>query len=214
MYWIDYKKAFNSVPPTWISVVLTLYKVTPSIVTFFQKSMTTWRTILQAGSSVLGTVSISSGIFQGDVISPLLFCIALTPLSFLLEREKLGYSFWSGLIINHLLYMDNLKLFAKLEQQLESLIHLTHKFSAEIQMHFGFHKFESVIMHHGRLCFSSNIDLPDGSITALSSSECYNYLGIYEADSINCPKTKELVRKEYLCHVRKLLSWKTQDLGP
>ena len=149
MCWIDYKKAFDSVPHTWILAVLTVCKVAPSIVTFFQKSMTAWRTILRAGSSVLGTVSISSGIFQGDVISPLLFCIALAPLSFLLEREKLGYSFWSGLVINHLLYMDDLKLFAKSEQQLESLIHITHKFSAEMGMHFGFQKCASVIMHRG-----------------------------------------------------------------
>ena len=28
----------------------------------------------------------------------------------------------------------------------------------------------------------------------------------HKADSINCPKTKELVQKEYLCRVRKLLS--------
>ena len=73
-------------------------------------------------------------------------------------------------------------------------------------MHFGFQKCASVIMHRGRLCSSSNIDLLDGSIAALSPSECYKYLGIYEADSINSPKTKKLVEKEYLCRVQKLLS--------
>jgi len=44
MCWIDYKKAFDSVSHSWILAVLNLYKVAPTIVTFFQKSMTAWKT--------------------------------------------------------------------------------------------------------------------------------------------------------------------------
>ena len=33
---------------------------------------------------------------------PLLFCLVLAPLSFLLQREKVGYSFRDGQVINHL----------------------------------------------------------------------------------------------------------------
>ena len=193
MCWIDYKKAFDSVPHAWILSVLNLYKVSPTIVKFFEKSMATWRTVLKAGPSVIGMVSIRSGIFHGDVISPLLFCIALAPLSFSLEREKLGYSLREGPVINHLLYMDDLKLFAKSEQQLETLVQITHNFSASMGIQFGFQKCASVIMQRGRQCSSSGITLPDGLIAALKPLECYKYLGIYEADSINCSKAKEIV---------------------
>jgi len=61
-------------------------------------------------------------------------------------------------------------------------------------------------MQRGRLSSSSGVDLPDGFIAALPSSEYYKYLGIYEADSIDYPKTKELVQKEYLRRVRKILT--------
>ena len=78
MYWIDYKKAFDSVPHSWILAVLTLYKVAPTIVSSFSKVYDCMENCPQAGSSVIGTVSIRSGIFQEDVISPLLFCIGST----------------------------------------------------------------------------------------------------------------------------------------
>jgi len=73
-------------------------------------------------------------------------------------------------------------------------------------MYFG----ASVVMQHGQLCSSIGIDLPRGFIAALPSSKYYKYLGIYEADSINCPKTKEFVHKEYLRQVRKVLTSQLQ----
>jgi len=102
--------------------------------------------------------------------------------------------------------MDDLKLFAKSEKQLESLIHIAHKFSAAIGMQFGFQKCASVIMQRGKLCSSSGLILPDGLIATLKPMEYYKYLGIYEADSINCTKTKNIVQAEYLHRLRKILS--------
>ena len=57
----------------------------------------------------LATVSIRCGIFQGYSLSPLLFCLSLNPLSMLLDSMD-GYQVMGG---NHMLYMDDLKLFAK-----------------------------------------------------------------------------------------------------
>ena len=74
--------------------------------------------------------------------------------------------------------MDGLKLFAKSEQQLETLVQITHNFSASMGMQFGFQKCASVIMQRGRQCPSSGITLPDGLIAALTPLECYRYLGI------------------------------------
>ena len=35
--WIDYRKAFDSVPHSWLSRVLELYKVSPTIINFLKK---------------------------------------------------------------------------------------------------------------------------------------------------------------------------------
>jgi len=48
--------------------------------------------------------------------------------------------------------------------------------------------------------------MPDGLVSALLPLEYYKYLGIYEADSINCPKTKDITQTEYLRRLRKILS--------
>ena len=66
----------------------------------------------------LADVSIKCGIFQGD-ISPLLFCLALNPMSMLLHPIS-GYQAIADRQINHMLYMDDLKLFAKSDAQLST----------------------------------------------------------------------------------------------
>ena len=63
-------------------------------------------------------ININSDIFQGDSLSPILFCVTLIPLSKLLNNTGYGYKIYDN-TINNLFYMDDLKLFAKNDQQLE-----------------------------------------------------------------------------------------------
>ena len=44
--WIDYKKAFNSVPHSWIPKSLELYQICPTITRFVRENMKSWKTIL------------------------------------------------------------------------------------------------------------------------------------------------------------------------
>ena len=82
--WIDYKKAFDSVPHSWILACLKMYKINPVLTTFIEASMRQWKTnmVLVHESGVLetGPISIKRGIFQGDSLSPLLFTMSLNPL--------------------------------------------------------------------------------------------------------------------------------------
>ena len=94
--WIDYKKAYDSVPHSWILECLRLYKIDPRLVTFIKQSMSHWRTTLSANSKSIADVTIKCGIYQGDALPPLLFCIALNPLSALLVKSTYGYRFKSG----------------------------------------------------------------------------------------------------------------------
>ena len=55
------------------------------------ESMKTWRTNLTANDECLGKVNIRRGIFQGDSLSPLLFVLALFPLSMILRKVSVGY---------------------------------------------------------------------------------------------------------------------------
>ena len=59
------------------------------------------------------------------------------PLSALLNKSVYGYRLKSGTAINHLLYIDDIKLYAKNERDINSLTHLTRVLSSNISMPFG-----------------------------------------------------------------------------
>jgi hypothetical protein len=99
MTWIDYQKAFVSVPHNWIEKSIELMGVNYKIVKFCKLSVEKWSTKLQLKTNQelmqSRLIKINRGIFQGDSLSPLLFCIALIPLTHELNRTKCGYkSIW------------------------------------------------------------------------------------------------------------------------
>ena len=112
--WIDYKKAYDMLPQSWILHCLKMYKISHEVINFIEKNMQTWRSELTAGGRSLPETKIQRGIFQGDALSPLLFIIAMMPLNHILRKCTAGYKLSrSQKKINHLMYMENIKLFAK-----------------------------------------------------------------------------------------------------
>ena len=76
---------------------------------------------------------IQRGVFQGDALSPLLFIMAMMPLNHILRKYTSGYKLSrSQEKINHLMYMDDIKLFAKNEKELETLIHAVRIYCHDI----------------------------------------------------------------------------------
>ncbi|XP_067939806.1 uncharacterized protein [Watersipora subatra] len=120
MAWIDYKKAYDSIPHSWILVCLLMYNVHPALVAFIKMSMTKWKMELEANGKKLASVKFKRGVYQGDSLSPLLFCFS----SLMLEKTQYEYQLKSGTKINHLFYMNNIKLYANKERDIDSLIHL------------------------------------------------------------------------------------------
>ena len=83
MAWIDYRKAFDSVPHVWILRALDIFKLSPTIINFLQQNMGLWTTNVRLadayGTTKTDSFRIKCGIFQGDSMSPLLSCISLIP---------------------------------------------------------------------------------------------------------------------------------------
>ena len=77
--------------------------------------------MLCLGNSELGEIEIKQGIFQGDSLSPLVFVLAMIPLSLILRKAKAAYQFSeSKEKINHVLFMDDLKSYSGSEKGLDS----------------------------------------------------------------------------------------------
>jgi len=70
--------------------------INPLVQSIIKQSMSVWNTTLSVGSSIMGHIKIQCGIFQGDSMSPLLFCLALNPLSEVIKSTAYGYTVKSG----------------------------------------------------------------------------------------------------------------------
>ena len=175
MAWIDYKKAYDMVPHSWIIECLDLFGVAENIKSLLVNSMQKWKVMLCSGNSELVIVEIKRGIFQGDSLSPLVFVLALIPLSLILRKAKAAHEFSeSKEEINHLLFMDDLKLYNRSEKGLDSLVQTVRVFSEDIGMEFGIEKCAMLVMEKGKIVKSVGIELPDGKvIKSLQEGESY-----------------------------------------
>ena len=136
--------------------------ISDNIQLFLEKTMNTWRVELTCANQQLGKVNIERGIFEGDALSPLLFVVAMIPLTHVLRKITSGYEFTkSKEKINHLLYMDDLKLYAKNEKELDSLVQTVRVFSNDIGMQFGLDKCAVLIKKRGKIVKSDGIELPN-----------------------------------------------------
>ena len=69
MAWIDYKKAYDMVPHSWIIECLDLFGLAENIKSVSVNSMEKWKVMLFSGNSELGEVEIKGAIFQEDSLS-------------------------------------------------------------------------------------------------------------------------------------------------
>ena len=203
MAWIDYRKAYDMVPHSWILEMLKMLKVAGNVERLLAGSMGGWKTVLTANGESLGEVDINRGIFQGDSLSPLLFIAVMIPLSTLLKREMKGYQFGQdGQLINHLLFMDDLKLYGRTEAELEGLVKVVGEYSQDIGMEFGLDKCGVLVIRNGVKERHEGIMLPDGELMKEIDESGYKYLGVLEGASIMDREMKEKVGKEYLRRVK------------
>ena len=99
--------------------------------------------------------------------------------------------------INHLMHMKDIKLFAKNEKELETLIQAVSIYSDNIQVGFGIEKCAMLIMKSGKRQMMERIELQNqGKIRTLGEKETNKHFGILEADTIKHAEMKEKFKKE------------------
>jgi hypothetical protein len=155
---------------------------------------------LQAENKLRETedIKIPCGIFQRDSLSPPLFSIYLIPLTEQLKKLNTGYEVQTTKTkISHLLYMNDLKLIAKSEEEIQKQMQTVKTFSDDTHMEVGLEKCVKITFQRGKITHSQNLVVGiDREIQELEQEKMYKYLGIEEGEGIQHQQMKERLKQE------------------
>ena len=220
--WIDYAKAFDSVPHSYIKWLIGALQVPKPLRKFLNSLLNSWRVRYEARTPRGRTIRsnylrIRSGVLQGDSFSPLLFCIAMAPISHAINSKKCGYTTASGkfthtqLTLSHLLYMDDLKLYGSSAKDLTKLLKVVESISTAINMKMNTKKCAVAHFIPKRLLQNqvgkgntASIDEVLGFPT-VDEGALYKYLGMEQ--SIGMKETEAWKRVEERCCKTVKLIW-------
>jgi len=126
------------------------------------------------------------------------------PLTLILRKCAGGYQLGNEHHhVNHLLYLDDLKLYGRNQQEIQSLVRTVKLFSDDISMELRFEKCASLSIKRGKVqnqtapCLEGILPLPEGSF--------YRYLGMFESNVFATDKMKSVVQQEFLKRCRVVL---------
>ena len=158
---------------------------------------------------------VKKGAFQVDSLSPLLFALSMVPLLLIFRKVNASYE-WrkKECKLNHLLFMDDLKLFSKSEEQVDTLLRTVQVFRIDIGMEFGMNKCGILTMKRGKAVGCEGIAFPDSEVKEEVKKEGYKYLGRAELNKITESEMKEKAIKECKRRLRLVLksklNWKSK----
>ena len=168
--------------------------------------MRNWKTKLtlihESGTLTSHNINITRGIFQGESLSPLLFLISLISISLKLNSSDYGYKIGTT-EITHLFCIDDLKLCAKDDIELEGLLRIVKGYSDDIGIEFELSKCAKPAFKRGKLQKSDHVRL-DGEtmIKDLEQQKVYKYLGVDESIGIQHVIMKRKLKKELVKRTR------------
>ena len=93
--------------------------------------------------------------------------------------------------------MDDLKLIAKSEEEIQKQIQTVKNFSDDICMEFGLHKCAKITFKKGKLTHLQNLVIDiNREIQELEQGKAYKYLGIEEAEGTQHQQMKERLKQK------------------
>ncbi|XP_065891739.1 uncharacterized protein [Dysidea avara] len=164
--------------------------------------VTLWRTTFEVGDKeerMHFDTQLKRGLFQGDSLSPLLFCLCISPITSMLNDLN-GYKcLHVEEPITHIFYMDDLKLFANTPETIEEMFTMVDEGSKAVGMSLGLRKCGVAHMEKGKRKFIGHLTL-DGErqIQEVKQGGSYRYLGIAQVFAPITLTTKYRLRRKFL----------------
>lgn len=212
--WIDYAKAFDSIPHAAIEYILKNAGFPELSAGLYLRLMKRWE--VRYETKARGRVKrsmplkVKCGVLQGDTLSPMMFCLAIAPISYDLERRFQGYRMRSAKTrmieegsygkVTHMFYMDDLKLYSESASELEACVKRVERMSSYLNLKLNKAKCASVEM------WANHPSRRIPGIPMLGVSDFYRYLGIEQDDQGNSDYVKVRVWDTVLVRFRKVWS--------
>ena len=208
--WIDYQKAYDRVPHEWMSWMLSYIKAPLSVQVVLDNLQKQWSSVFCVGTeegAVRTELQFRRGLFQGDSLSPLLFCLSIAPISHAL-RESSGFSVpYLGSPVTHLFFMDDLKVYARNSDILGDTLRVVDRVSRAVGMELGLRKCAVAHVKRGKYVGGENYLLPEErKIERVAQGGTYWYLGIEQLFRADHTSVRERLTKVYAQRLHRIWS--------
>ena len=146
-----------------------------------------WNTRITAntkqGHETSGPIRFTKGLPQGDALCPRLFTLCLNPVAWLLSASQ-GYRLSKPLEtkVTHLLYVDNLKVFAASEAKLNTVLRATSTAMQDIGLQWNPKKCNVIHVRRGKQVEdAADLKLDEATMVKnLEAGSSYKFLGVKE----------------------------------
>ena len=148
--WVDFKKAYDQARHKWLRRCLRVLRAPTVVRKAIRQLIPSDLRVMGADGMVKIPKLFKRGLFQGDSLSPLQFCLAISPVSVML-REGQGHQSPHLRKVMHLFFMDDLKVYKEDSEEMESTLTLVDSASQAVGMEFGALKCRVAHIQRGRV---------------------------------------------------------------
>uniref|UniRef100_A0A914NTP9 Reverse transcriptase domain-containing protein n=1 Tax=Meloidogyne incognita TaxID=6306 RepID=A0A914NTP9_MELIC len=215
MAWIDFSKAFDSIPHKYLRWVLNSIGLHPSVCHLLKRLMDKWSIYYEQrtsrGMERSKALKVQNGVLQGDSLSPILFCICIAPISHWLNNrlQKYETSFRKGtndsLRMNHLYFVDDLKLFTPSKTDLLAVLRELESLLSNIGCKMN--KGKSGISYTTKFINKEDRELK-GEFPIIRNEDPYKYLGIEQSTYVCQSKVLDRVTSTLIVRTEQIFSSK------
>ncbi|KAG0435477.1 LINE-1 reverse transcriptase like protein [Dictyocoela muelleri] len=174
--WFDIQKAYDSVPFEYVNEILKRLNLPANYIEIMNKLQKELEMNIYINNKNIGIIKPCRGIIQGDSLSPLIFTLCMEPVSRILNQHhnpKVEIKYKDiEFSINHLLYMDDIKIFAEDDEKLKNL---TTEFTKTLN---------KIGLKHNKSKSCTNVITMNDIADIICPLKGYKYLGLFE-DSDN-----------------------------
>ena len=185
MAWVDVTKAYDSVDHEWLSEMMSINRFPRWLSRVVTKLSKAWNTRIvtrtKLGVKIAETIQFRRGLPQGDSLCPRLFTICLNTIAWKLKATE-GYRLSKPIDtkVTHLLYIDDLKIFAASAPKLNTVMKSARSAMQDIGLDWNPKKCSVVHIKRGvKVQDAESLAFDEASvIKCLEEGAQYKFLGL------------------------------------